>query len=68
MLYKFCTVNIFNLKLTDLSKSKLYYERQSVGQFVLVSGIHLRPVTNFSHSLFDYFLDSFWFVDVGCPL
>jgi hypothetical protein len=26
------------------------------------------PKTNFSHSLFDYFLDSFGFVDVGRPL
>jgi hypothetical protein len=56
------------LKSTELSKSKskslLYYDQQSVGQSVLVSG----PATNFSHSLFDYFLDSFGFVDVGLPL
>jgi hypothetical protein len=37
------------------SKSKLYYDRQSVGQSVLVSGTHLGPATNFSHFLFDYF-------------
>jgi hypothetical protein len=50
------------------SKSKLYFDRQSVGQSVLVSGTHLGPATNFSLSLFDYFLDSFGFVDVGRPL
>jgi hypothetical protein len=33
------------------SKSKLYYDRQSVGQSVLVSGTHLEPATNFSFSL-----------------
>jgi hypothetical protein len=40
------------------SKSKLlvYYDQQSVGQSVLVSGTHLGPATNFSHSLFDYFV------------
>jgi hypothetical protein len=38
-----------------LSKSKLYYNRQSVGQSVLVSGTHLGPAINFSPSLFDYF-------------
>jgi hypothetical protein len=37
------------------SKSKLDYDRQSVGQSVLVSGTHLGPATNFSHSLFNYF-------------
>jgi hypothetical protein len=30
---------------------KLIYDRQSVGQSVLVSGAHLGPVTNFSFSL-----------------
>jgi hypothetical protein len=29
-------------------KSKLYYDRQSVGQSVLVSGTHLGPATSFS--------------------
>jgi hypothetical protein len=48
-------------------KSKLYYDRQPVGQSVLVSGTHLGPATNFFHSLFDYFLDRFGFVDVGAP-
>jgi hypothetical protein len=50
------------------SKSKLNYDRQLAGQSVLVSGTHLRPATNFSHSLFDYFLDNLEFVDVGLPL
>jgi hypothetical protein len=51
-----------------LSNWKLFYHRQSVGQSVLVSGTHLGPATNFSHSLFDYFLHSFGLVDVGRPL
>jgi hypothetical protein len=38
------------------TKSKLYYDRQSVGQSVLVSGAHLGPATNFSHCHFAYFL------------
>jgi hypothetical protein len=37
------------------SKSKLYYNWQSVGQSVLVSGTHLGPATNFSHSLWLFF-------------
>jgi hypothetical protein len=37
-------------------KSKLYYDRRSVGQSVLVSGTHLGPSTNFPPSLFNYFL------------
>jgi hypothetical protein len=45
------------------SKSKLYYDRQSVGQSVLLSGTHLGTATNFSQYLFDYFFDSFGFVD-----
>jgi hypothetical protein len=32
-------------------KSKSYYDRQLVGQSVLVSGAHLGPTTNFSISL-----------------
>jgi hypothetical protein len=35
-------------------KSKLYYDRQSVGESILASGTHLGPETNFSPSLFDY--------------
>jgi hypothetical protein len=48
------------------SKLKLYYDRQSVGQSVLLSGTHLGPATNFFPlSLYDYyFLDNFGFVDV----
>jgi hypothetical protein len=42
--------------------------RLTVSKSVLVSGPHLGPATNFSHSLFDYFLDSFGFVDVGRPI
>jgi hypothetical protein len=49
-------------------KVKVMLLRQSVGQSVLVSGTHLGPVTNFFPFLFDYFLDIFGFVDVGCPL
>jgi hypothetical protein len=48
----------------DSQVKKLYYDRQSVGQFVLASGTHLRPATNFSHSLI-IFWGSFGFVDVG---
>jgi hypothetical protein len=33
------------------SKSRSHYERQSVGQSFLVSGVHLGPATNFSFSL-----------------
>jgi hypothetical protein len=32
-------------------KLKIHYDRQSVGQSVLVSGAHLGPATNFSFSL-----------------
>jgi hypothetical protein len=40
---------------------QLIYDRQSVGQSVLVSGAHLGPVTNFSFSL-KFLLDSCGFV------
>jgi hypothetical protein len=53
---------------TSKSKSKLYYDQQLVGQSVLLSGTHLGPVSNFSPSFFDYFLDSCGFVDLGHPL
>jgi hypothetical protein len=33
------------------SKPKLYYDRQSVGQSILVPGTHLGPETNFYFSL-----------------
>jgi hypothetical protein len=42
-------------------KLQLIYNRQSVGQSVLVSGAHLGPVTNFSFSL-KFLLDSCGFV------
>jgi hypothetical protein len=48
---------MFLLKL----KLKLIYDRQSVGQFVLVSGADLGPVTNFSFFL-KFRLDSCVFV------
>jgi hypothetical protein len=54
-------VNRATKKASIKSKSKLYYDRQSVGT-------HLGPATNFFLSLFDYFSDSFGFVDVGRPL
>jgi hypothetical protein len=49
------------------SKSKLYYDRQSVGQSILLSGTHLGPATNFSHSLFDYFCWQFPICWCGAP-
>jgi hypothetical protein len=39
------------LKLKLKLKLKLIYERQSVGQSVLVSGAHLGPGTNFSFAM-----------------
>jgi hypothetical protein len=42
-------------------KLKLNYDRQSVGQSVLVSGTHMGPVTNFSFS-FKFSLDICYFV------
>jgi hypothetical protein len=36
-------------------RKQLVKVRQSVGKFVLVSGTHLGPATNFLFSLFDYF-------------
>jgi hypothetical protein len=41
--------------------SELIYDRQSVGQSVLVSGAHLGPVTNFSFSL-KFLIDIYGFV------
>jgi hypothetical protein len=49
------------LKLKLKLKLKLIYDRQSVGQSVLMSGAHLGPVTNFSFSL-KFPLDSCGFV------
>jgi hypothetical protein len=42
-------------------KLKLIYDRQSVGQSVLVPGAHLGPVTNFFFSL-KFPLDRYGFV------
>jgi predicted metalloprotease with PDZ domain len=44
----------FNLILYKC-KSKLYYDRRSDGQSILVSSTYLGPTTNFSPSLFNYF-------------
>jgi hypothetical protein len=44
-----CMENHAVLTLAQL-KLKLIYDRQSVGQSVLVSGAHLEPLTNFSFS------------------
>jgi hypothetical protein len=55
----FSLANVFpsntSWPLKSKSKSKLYLDRQSVGQSVLVSGTHLGPATNFSYSLLDFF-------------
>jgi hypothetical protein len=60
----YCLIwDVPNLKL----KLKLIYDRQSVGQSVLVSGAHLGPVTNFSFSL-KFPLDSCGFVILYHPL
>jgi hypothetical protein len=48
-------------------KFKLYYDRRSVGQSVLVSGTPFGPATNFS-SFLELVLDGFWFNYVGCLL
>jgi hypothetical protein len=50
-----------------ITKFKSHYDRQSVGQSILVSGTYLGPATNFSLFLW-LFLDSWRFVDVGSPL
>jgi hypothetical protein len=50
-----------NLKLKLKLLSKLIYDRQSVGQSILVSGTHLGPGTNFSFSI-KFPLDSCGFV------
>jgi hypothetical protein len=55
-------VLIVTLPSRAKSNSKLYYDRQSVGQSVLVSGTHLGPANNFSPF---FFKDSYWFAVVG---
>jgi hypothetical protein len=49
-------------ELTANSKSKLCYDRRSVGQFILDSSPHLWPKTRYL-----LLLDSFWFVYVRRP-
>jgi hypothetical protein len=39
------------LHVHSLSKSKSHYDRQSVGQSIMVPGAHLGPATNLSFSL-----------------
>jgi hypothetical protein len=48
-------------------KLELIHDRQSVGQSVLVSGAHLRPVTNFSFAM-KFSVDSCGFVILQRPL
>jgi hypothetical protein len=55
------------LKLKMKLKLKLIYDRQSVGQSVLVSETHLGPATNFSFSL-KFSLDICGFVILYLPL
>jgi hypothetical protein len=47
-----------------LYQVKLYYDRRSVGQSILMSDTPLGPATNFSFFL-ELFLDRYWFNDVG---
>jgi hypothetical protein len=63
-----CVCIFVNHSALSKSNSKLYNDRRSVSQSVLVSGTRQGPATNFSHSLFDFFFYSFGFVDVGRPL
>jgi hypothetical protein len=49
------------------SKPRLYYDRRSVGQSILVPGTNLGTATNFSLYFFN-FLDSYGFVVVRRPL
>jgi hypothetical protein len=51
----------YALGLNQKAKVKVILDRWSVGQSVLVSGIHLGPATNFSFSL-RFSLDSSRFV------
>jgi hypothetical protein len=58
----FILLRFGNFPTSPKSKSKLYYERQSVDQSVLVSGTHLRAAIIFSPSSFKYFwaVTSYW--------
>jgi hypothetical protein len=57
----YCGAFIITRKTKLKLKLKLIYDRQSVGQSVLVSGAHLGPATNFSFSL-KFLLDSCGFI------
>jgi hypothetical protein len=46
----FTTVFLVQYEKRKLACRTLYYDRQSVGQSVLVSGAHLGPAINFSFS------------------
>jgi hypothetical protein len=46
-----CVLVKVRILLPLKSKSKSHYDRQSVGQLVMVSGAHLGPATNFTFSL-----------------
>jgi hypothetical protein len=48
---------------SKIKVSELIYDRQSVGQYVLVSGAHLGPVANFSFTL-KFLLDINGFVSL----
>jgi hypothetical protein len=50
-LCRLSTLWIYKLYFFEMSKSKSHYDRQSVGQSVLVSGALLGPATNFTFSL-----------------
>jgi hypothetical protein len=59
-----CGGGILTRLHTGFLQLQLIYDRQSVGQSVLVSGAHLGTVTNFSFSL-KFLLDSCLFVIVS---
>jgi hypothetical protein len=50
------------------SKSKLFYDRRSFDQCVLVWGHHLETATNFSSSSMEILLRHLRFFTLGCPL
>jgi hypothetical protein len=52
--------------IAEVGQLQLIYDRQSVGQSVLVSGAHLGPVTNFAFSL-KFPLDSCGFCNFVAP-
>jgi hypothetical protein len=58
--------SVRHAKVLALYKSKLSYDRRSVGQSPLVLGTHLGPATNFP--FFSFPLHVWDFVDVWCSL